>query len=220
MKMKSYKTWIGIFAILLIASSVSAKAMYVNDLIKLMVRSGRGLDNRILAVIESGDTVDVLEAGEQWSRVRTASGKEGWVLTRYLTDEETASRRLARLETAHEATVAENEVLKTENQQLTSENNTLAESLQQKTAEFEALRQEHEMLRRESAEFLQLKGDFARASARLEELQKQNQRFSADMARLDRSQNIRWFIVGASVLLVGFVIGVSSRRKRRKPSLL
>lgn len=220
MKMKPYKIWIGVLAILLAGSSVSAKTMYVNDMIKLMVRSGRGLDNRILTVIESGDTVDVLEAGEQWSRVRADNGKEGWVLTRYLTEEETAGRRLARIEASHEAVLTENETLKTENQQLKSENSFLAESLERKTADLDALTQAHETLRRESAAFLQLKGDFATASSRLEELQKQNQQAAADMARLERSQNIRWFIAGASVLLVGFLIGLSSRRKRRKPSLL
>jgi SH3 domain protein len=194
--------------------------MYVNDLIKIMLRSGRGIDKRILAVIESGDTVVVLQSGEQWSKVRIANGTEGWVLTRYLTDTETASRRLVRLEATHEKTVAENQTLGNENQQLKTENTDLSDALEQKKAEFEALEKAHETLKQESAEFLRLKRDFANASGRVQELQDQNQQYASDLARLERNQNIRWFIAGASVLLVGFLIGLSSRRKRRKPSLL
>ena len=110
--MKLRKIYITFFAVIIMASTVSAKTMYVNDLIKLMLRSGRGLDNRIIAIIESGDAVEMLEAGDQWSRVRTQSGNEGWVLTRYLTEEETASRKLARLQAAQETMVNENEQLK------------------------------------------------------------------------------------------------------------
>jgi SH3 domain protein len=205
---------------LLAASTVSAKTMYVNDLLKLMVRSGKGLDNRILAIIESGDPVNVVEEGEQWSKVRAPDGKEGWVLSRYLTSQETASHRLAELEALHAQTVTENESLRGENQKLKDENASLSGSLTANSAEFDALRQADETLRRESANFLKLKKNFAAASEQAETLQRQNQEIAASLARLERDRNIRWFITGASVLLVGFLIGLSSRSKRRKPSLL
>ena len=218
--MKTIKICIAFFSIMLVTSTVSAKTMYVNDMVKLMLRSGRGLENRIIAIIESGDAVEMLEEGDQWSRVRTQAGKEGWVLTRYLTENETASRKLARLQEAHETLLSENETLKEENQTLTSDNRTLAESLERRNGEYEQIKSAHETLKRESAEFLKLKNAFARTSTQLAELQEQNQRFSAALEQLKRNQNIRWFIAGASVLLVGYLIGLISRKKRRKPSLI
>lgn len=218
--MKSFKLCAAWLILLLAATTVSAKTMYVNDLLKLMVRSGKALDNRIVAVIESGDPVEVVDAGDQWSRVRTADGKEGWVLSRYLTAEETASHRLAELEALHAKTVGENESLRNENQQLKDENATLSGSLAAKTADFDALNRAHETLRRESADFLQLKKDFSSTSGQAEMLERQNREIATSLARLERNQNIRWFVAGASVLLAGYLIGLSSRRKRKKPSLL
>jgi len=218
--MKPVKPFIAFFFVIIMTSTVSAKTVYVNDLIKLMLRSGRGLDNRIIAIIESGDAVEMLEAGDQWSRVRTQSGHEGWVLSRYLTEEETASRKLARLQAAQETMVEENERLKEENHALKSENQTLSETLSNTNEEFSGLKKAHESLREESAEFLSLKKAFSRASGQLSELQEQNQQLAATLNQLERNQNIRWFITGASVLLAGFLIGLSSRRKRRKPSLI
>ena len=109
---------------------------------------------------------------------------------------------------------------KNENHTLKSENQNLSEALGKRNEEFESLKTAHETLKKESAEFLSLKRDFSKASGQLTELQEQNQQFAATLSQLERNQNIRWFIAGASVLLVGFLIGLSSRKKRRKTSLL
>ncbi len=58
-----------------------AESMYVTDRLKLTLRSGPSTEHKILAVVESGQKVEMLEPGEDWSMVRNANGKEGYVLT-------------------------------------------------------------------------------------------------------------------------------------------
>ena len=43
---------------------------------------------------------------------------------------------------------------------------------------------------------------------------------NAKVDKLESRQTVRWFLTGAGVLLLGFIIGFSTRRQRRKSSLL
>jgi N-acetylmuramoyl-L-alanine amidase len=42
-------------------------------------RAGPGTSARILAVLRKGTRIEVLEARDQWYRVKLADGREGWV---------------------------------------------------------------------------------------------------------------------------------------------
>jgi hypothetical protein len=41
-----------------------------------------------------------------------------------------------------------------------------------------------------------------------------------EIARLSLNRNIRWFLSGAGVLVLGFIIGFSTKKQRRRSSLL
>ena len=71
-----------------------AESLYVTDQLKLTLRSGPSTEHKILAVVESGQKVEMLEPGEDWSKVRTANGKEGYVLARYLMPSNLSNRSL------------------------------------------------------------------------------------------------------------------------------
>lgn len=64
---------------------LQAKAMYVRDWIVITVRSAPYETAKSVAAASTNDVVEVLEDGEVWTRIRTKTGKEGWVLSRYLT---------------------------------------------------------------------------------------------------------------------------------------
>jgi SH3-like domain-containing protein len=57
----------------------------------LNVRSGPSKDSQKLFVLSLGEEVVVLEAGNSWTRVRTADARTGWVFS---TVTETAPRKL------------------------------------------------------------------------------------------------------------------------------
>ena len=83
------------------ALSVQAGSMYVTDILKVTLRTGPSIDNKIIKLIESGQKVEVVEPGQEWSLVRIFDGQEGWILNRYLIPNETNKLNLERLDAEH-----------------------------------------------------------------------------------------------------------------------
>ena len=63
----------------LFSASVYGETMYVSDVLKLTLRTGPSIENKIISVIESGQMMEIVDFGEEWSQVKLPNGKEGWV---------------------------------------------------------------------------------------------------------------------------------------------
>jgi SH3 domain protein len=67
-----------------------ATRAYVTDSFEITLRTGPSNENKVIAIISTGQTVEILETREGWSYVRLLNGeednKEGWVLSRFLID--------------------------------------------------------------------------------------------------------------------------------------
>jgi SH3 domain protein len=65
-----------------------ATKVYVTDSFKVTLRTGPSIENRVIAIPSSGQSVEVLDSHGDWSHVRLlgpgASNKEGWMLSRFL----------------------------------------------------------------------------------------------------------------------------------------
>ncbi|MDL1984236.1 MAG: TIGR04211 family SH3 domain-containing protein [Deltaproteobacteria bacterium] len=212
-----------VFFIVLFSTVVQAETMYVDDIVKITVRTGPGIAHKILAMIKSGERVEVLKPEEpekDWSLVRITNGKEGWVLSRFLKSKEPDGLVLDRLKKKHNAlknqavsTIEENKVYKKENKRLNSELKTNKEISKK-------IKSSYETLKKESAEFLELKSNYEKTSSKLIEQTKKATKLEEELTSLLLHQNIKWFLSGAGVLLLGFVIGFSTKRQRRRSSLL
>lgn len=212
-----------VFFIVLFSTVVQAETMYVDDIVKITVRTGPGIAHKILAMIKSGESVEVLKPEEpekDWSLVRITNGKEGWVLSRFLKSKEPDGLVLDRLKKKHNAlknqavsTIEENKVYKKENKRLNSELKTNKEISKK-------IKSSYETLKKESAEFLELKSNYEKTSSKLIEQTKKATKLEEELTNLLLHQNIKWFLSGAGVLLLGFVIGFSTKRQRRRSSLL
>jgi len=82
-----------------VAAVAQTGSAWVSDQFEVMLRTGPSTSNAIERMLPSGTELEVLEkdAGTGYSRVRTTSGVEGWVLSRYLMSEPSAREQLARL---------------------------------------------------------------------------------------------------------------------------
>ncbi|MEA1899769.1 MAG: TIGR04211 family SH3 domain-containing protein [Thermodesulfobacteriota bacterium] len=212
-----------VFFIVLFSTVVQAETLYISDIIKITVRTGPGINHKIIAMIESGERVEVLKTEEpdkDWSLVRIANGKEGWVLSRFLKSKEPDRLVLDRLKKKHNvlkkqavSTIEENKVYKKENKRLNVELKTNKEISKK-------IKSSYETLKKESAEFLELKSNYGKTSSKLIEQTKKAKKLEEELTSLLLQQNIKWFLSGAGVLLLGFVIGFSTKRQRRRSSLL
>ena len=200
--------------------AVFAENMYVTDSLKLTLRSGPSTGHKILAVVESGQSVEVLEAGEDWSLVRIHNGKEGYVLTRYLVSEPTHNIRLEQLQKKHSLLMQQSAARFEENTRLKAENKNIRTALNDSEKTLKKLRLQYDKLKTESAEFLTLKSRYQKSAAQLTTQTRRAEKLDEQLSKIEMNQYIKWFLAGSGVLLLGFIIGFSARRQRRRPSLL
>jgi SH3 domain protein len=198
----------------------NAATMYVTDVLKLTLRSGPSTEHKILAVVESGREVDMLESGEEWSRVRLENGKEGYVLTRYLVSEPPHRVRLEQLQKKHNALMEQASTLLEENKRFSEENNELKSTLSSNEKMLKSLSDDYKKLKAGSAEFLDLKSKYKKISEQLTEQTKRAKALDEELRGIEKNQYIKWFLAGSGVLLLGFIVGFAAKRGRRRPSLL
>lgn len=211
---------VGTFCLLLLAFTTEAQTRYVSDELVITLRTGPSNQNAITRNLTSGARVEVLEENDDgdYARVRLGDGVEGWVLTQYLQDEQTASLRLATATrelsdvTRRAADLDEQatqlEIDLAETRDALSQSQTYAEGLEMQLAD----------IRSASSSAIETREQNERLATRVSSLTAE-----ADLADMEirelRSRNRQsWFIVGAGVLFGGIVIGLvapSLRRKRR-----
>ena len=83
---------------LLVALPAVAEPAWVSGEVRLNLRSGAGNQYRILGVLKTGDSLQVLERSEKWTKIRTAEGEEGWIPGGYLSPQPPPASRLEELE--------------------------------------------------------------------------------------------------------------------------
>jgi SH3 domain protein len=218
---KKLLSFAGFSLMMVLTASISqAETMYVTDVLKLIVRSEKGYDQNLLTVIKSGQVVEVLQKDGDWVRVRLSDGREGWVLGRYLISDETNNLKLENLQKKHKvlsgqiaALLEENTTLNTANKKLLSEFDQMAKTVKEVSTSYENLKIE-------AADYLALKAKYARTNTQLAEKTQLEKKLKEEIERLETRQTIRWFMSGAGVLFLGFIIGFSAKRQRRRSSLL
>lgn len=206
---------------LMCLSAVSyADTRYVTDLWRLPLRTGPGTEYKILVLVKSGQLLEVVEPGDDWSRVRLPNGKEGYVLNRYLVTQPTAALQLTELRGKYTALRQQVKSLVEENNRFKDENKTFKSSLDSSEKALRKLDVDYKELKAGAAEFLNLKKKYQEVSTRLAEQTKRANTLDKELSGLEMNQYIKWFLAGSGVLLVGFIIGFSARRGRRRSSLM
>ena len=208
------------FIILISTLSAQAESMYVTDVLKVDLRTGPSTEYKIIKIIESGEKIELIEPGQNWSLVRLNNGKEGWILNRYMISDETSKIKLVKLELEHSTLKAKFNSIFEENSELKTENQKLGSELSDTKKELERIRNDYESLKADSAEFLTLKSNFEKVSKQLSEQTQKSNELEKQVSNLEVSYYIKWFLAGSGVLFVGFVLGFNTKRQRRQSSLL
>ncbi len=128
-------------ALALLPLLANAESAWVRDELRLNVRTGPGVEYRILGVIKTGDQVEVLDGVEAWTKVRYGEAQEGWIPAGYLQPEQPAQLVVSANEQEIAQLQARVGALTNEAKGLRSDNQRLA-----------AAREDHERLARESLE--------------------------------------------------------------------
>lgn len=79
------------------AQEPASAVRYISDETAITLRQDKGMNAPVAALLKSGTRVEMIEDDKPsgYARVRVAPGREGWVLSRYLSNEPAARERLA-----------------------------------------------------------------------------------------------------------------------------
>jgi SH3 domain protein len=174
---------------------------------------------------KSGTPIEIVELPDEqrvddWVKVRLGPDKEGWMLSQFLVPGPPKQDVIVRLKENNRTLKLRNQTLAEENARLKKGRKELEMALTEQTTKGKSLKDAFETLKSESKDFLALKASYDGASQELKTKTKQEEELRQEVERLRNSQTLRWFIAGASIISVGFVIGYVSRRPKRRSSLL
>ena len=203
---------------LLIASSLlqAAEVKYVTDEVEIMMRTGTSTSNSIVRVLRSGENVTLLEEDltSQYSLVETGDGKQGYVLSRFLLDEPIARQQLEELKSRHQQ-----QQLRVDDQ--AQEIAELTQTLQQEQSDNEVLKntlraseQELAQIREAADNTLNILEQNKRMQIVVDQLREEKAVLSTTNAELSDTSQIDWFVRGAAVSLIAFIIGIVVTRIR------
>ena len=183
---------------------LAAKDIYVTGITKITMRTGPGVDHKIVAMLTSGSKLETIEYQQDWSHVKTQDDKTGWVLSRFLTEEVPKTLLVKQLQ-------AENGRLETALEQTEEKKQVLAE----KNAFLVDIEKKYKKLEQESADFLKLSDSY---KAFAQESQDQKDQILTLEKNMNNEEKL-WFLSGAGVFIVGLIIGLSTRKKKRSSLL-
>ena len=207
------------FTVCLPSVSSFAATLYVSDTtVEANLRTGTQQENRIIALLRPGTQLELLSEEDGWAEVTLADGRTGWILRRYLSERPPWRVTAEKLATENEQLRAQVGTIKGGNQDLLQKNKELQKQVDLQQRELEKVSRNYEELKNSSTNYLNLKMAY-------ENLQKGTRQSNAKLDKLEKahgklktSTGIRWFLSGAGVLLLGWLLGSSVARLRRRRS--
>lgn len=200
--------WLGVLGGISIAYAGSTR--YVTDVFKITLRSGAGKQYRILDLLPTGTSVEVLSADNGWTQVSTGDGRQGWVPSQYLIGHPPAADRLQQVSTelakVHAQDNQTRQQLEASQQQLAQARNDIRQLSSQRERLTQQLDEAHNGLKL-ATENKQLRKQVIDLKRHLQDLANETERLS-DRSRQD------WFLVGAGVLFAGMLVGIIMTRIR------
>lgn len=195
---------------------LAQQTKYVTDVFEVTMRNGTSTANSIVKILKSGQSVEVLEEdlASKYSLVETDDGKKGYVLSRFLDDIPSARSRLEQLQIESDQQIQSIDSLREEISNLESE-------LGNEQADNEALKStllasenELENVRTASENTLNILNDNERLNTIVNTLREEKQSLSDENDSLKDSTKIDWFVRGAAVSLIAFLLGIIVTRIR------
>ncbi len=209
------------FLILFWVGAAYSESFYIAPALEVPLRSGTDFSKKIVAVLKDGTRVELLKEEGPWAFVQTPKGKKGWILKRFLSSELPPKLRVERL--------------KELNKKLTEENRSLKEKVRNGLKQLdecqkkfnvcidtrEKITNDFNELKKDAAGVLETKRLLLETQKRLEKVDSERLKLKQQLSSIKANSNIKWFLAGGGVLLIGWILGlISNKRRRRRPSLL
>lgn len=198
-----------------------SRTVYVKPSSEIAVRRGKGTDFKIIALIKDGSPVQLLEEDGAYSKVALDNEKEGWMLSRFLSDDPPLEQLVVSLQN-------ENDKVRNREAELRQELENLSSALVESKSELSILRSERDSAVEDYTKLQQATADVVKIKTDLEETKISNEQLSEQLAvlqlendNLSKDKKLYWFLAGGGVLLLGMLLGrMPGPSRKRKSSLM
>ena len=199
-----------------------ADTQYVSDELTITLRTGEGDQYKILKMLKTGTPVEILQEGTaDHVFVRTSDGTEGWVKKQYLTNETPKPTVIARLEKERDRLREQVNQLEIQQAELTAALENSRNDLAGGNAAFADLQKEldkvqakYDDLHNKAANVVELTGERDRLKSHNDQLSAEVDQLRQDNESMLYTGAVKWFLAGAGVLLVGVILGKTTRKKK------
>jgi len=197
------------FILISFTSIVNAKTIYVTDTIKYTLRSSESNRSKIVRMLPSGTPLTILSenSGSGYSKVRTGSGIEGYVLSRHTQNKPISLWYLNKANKKLDTLQKEFDLAKQELNQLVGNNDKTLSSNQSLTQERDTLSKDLNDLRQTAANAVQLKHQRDQLQERVISVERELQKLKRENQTLEDSTNQDWFLYGGILSLFGVILG-------------
>lgn len=220
MSLKLRSTIVLVFTLLL-APSIAAQSSYVTDDFEVMLRTGPGMDNKIIKALPSGTALSIVirDSGRGHSQVRMDDGTVGFVLTRFLSDQPAAKYRVQSLE-KQLAELRENPAglqakllaLQESYDKLSINFRKTVDARDNASASLKKIREASSDVVNISEKNAKLEQEVGQLILQMDDLRIQNEAMKDNSAK-------KWFALGAGAIVFGLFLGyILSRLKTRRRS--
>ena len=205
-------------------SDAAAETRYVSDELKAPFRSSPGSTKRILKMIKSGAPVELLSVDKKsgYAKVRTNSGKTGYMLTRELSEEPSAREQLQSIQEQMRELQAEPDQIRSRLTQLQTDYSSLQQQHQKISSENETLTQDLAGIKQSAANAIQIANERSDLHKQLTAFKRQNADLQQQNRELSNNFEQRWFMIGAGVVLgsvlLGWLLPLMRFRRRSRSS--
>ena len=207
------------FTLWLPTNAQPATTVYVSDTtLEANLRSGTSQENRIIGMLRPGTKLTLLGEEDGWAEVTLEDGRTGWILKRYLSERPPWRETAEQLQKENEQLRTQLNKVRTEHKQIMQESAEVQKQLNSQKGEFQSVQRDYDELKKSSTNYLNLKmayenlqNEARQSKAKLDELEKA-------YGKLRTSRAIRWFLSGAGVLMLGWIVGSYMARMRRRRS--
>ncbi len=197
-----------------------AEVWYVKPSAEIPLRRGMGSDYKIIAILQNGTQVSLLESQPPWAKVVTPKGKEGWILKRYLEQDKPLRTVVEKLREENESLKKENVSISSTVDEITGQNSTLNSELAARMTELSDTQDQYRTLTEDTADVVLLKENFDKSQETIKTLENELSMVTNENDKLRSNQTIKWFLAGGGTLIFGTIVGRTSARSRKRKSSL
>lgn len=201
----------------LLAATVFAEdeVRYVKENFKISVRVSPSERADAWGTLSAGEKITVTKVSGGWSYIKNER-IEGWVSTALLVDDAPAVTILNDVKAENELLKTENEQINHELQRLANENTNLKQILDSSNEQAQAYMTLMEKTGNDLTSLVTIKEDYDKLQKELISKTKRLESLEKSASKAVFYNYLRWFISGAAVLFVGFLIGVITKKSNSR----